>query len=323
MKNRLSIVVPTWNRKGLLADCLASLVRQSFQDFETIVVDDGSTDGTSALVAEAYPSVRVVTLRRNRGFCVAANTGIRQATGDLILLLNNDMALAPDCLERLIEAADTSDAAIFAPLVLWRDDTSKIYAAGDRQSASGRPESIGFRSDRDTFRHPEKIFGASACAGLYKREIFDNVGLLDERFGAYFEDSDLNFRARLQGYDAAFVPDAVAYHVGSASIEGKTWWRSLQCYRNHAILVLKDIPAPLVLIHGCAILAERLSQARHAFSSARAEFGAVKAAVLTASAWCGMMRQVPHALVERRRIQKTRKIGLRDLERLLSSRRDP
>lgn len=315
---QISIVVPTWNRRDLAVTCLRSLAAQTFRDIEIILVDDGSTDGTAEAVARAFPEVRVLRMPENRGFCRAVNAGIRQASASLILLLNNDMTLAVDFLERLAGAAAASDAAMFAPLVLWRDEPETIYAAGDRLRANGRPESIGFREPREGFAFPEGIFGVSAGAGLYRRALFDSVGLLDERFVAYFEDSDLSFRARLAGFRAELVPDAVAYHIGSASIAGRTWWRTRQCFRNHALLVIKDMPRPLLVRHAASIAGERLHQARRLFSAARAEFGAMRAAACLLGAAYSLLREIPHALAERRRIQRGRVIAIEDLEALLT-----
>jgi len=368
MNPRLAIVIPTWNRKELLTACLASLEAQTFQDFEVIVVDDGSTDGTAGLIELEYPTVRLVRLTRNRGFCVATNAGIRAALGlppdpkaqgkdkglqaqrkdkglqaqrkdkglqaqrkdkglqplasrpefEFVMLLNNDMTLEADCLGHLIATAGFDDAAMFAPLVLWLDDPSTVYGAGDRQHANGRPESIGFRCARDGFAFPDTIFGVPAGAGLYRRAVFERVGLLDERFVAYFEDSDLNFRARLAGLRAACVPDAVAHHVGSASIEGRAWWRARQCYRNHALLLLKNMPTELMRENAPAIRAERRHQLRSAFSAARAEFGAGRAAWEVLSSWLSTLRHVPHALAARREIQRGRAISAAELAALLS-----
>lgn len=317
MSARVSIVIPTWNRKALLAACLDSLAAQTFQDFEVIVVDDGSTDDTAAMVERQYPAVRLVRLPENRGFCVAVNAGLRQVDGELVLLLNNDMTLARDCLAQLVGAAAASETAMFAPLVLWRDDPDTIYGAGDRQRQDGRPESIGFRCPLEGFRFPETVFGVSGGAGLYRRDVFDRVGPLDERFVAYFEDSDLSFRARLAGFRAAFVREAVAYHVGSASLEGRTWWRARQCYRNHALLVLKNMPASLLRQNARVILAERRHQVVRAFSATRAEFGAARAMAIMVSAWLSILRQLPHVFAERRRIGRLAVIEDEELAALL------
>ncbi len=222
----ISVIIPTWNRRQLLAACLDSLAAQTFRDFEIIVVDDGSTDGTAAYLADAYPHVRVVSLARNSGFATAINAGIRQAQSDWLFLLNNDMTLEPSCMELLADAASQDLASLIAPLVLCQDQPQLIYGAGDRQYVSGRPEAIGHGQPVDTFVHPRRIFGVSAGAALYDRSVFERIGLFDESFGAYFEDSDLNFRAKLAGFRACVVPEARAYHLGSASLNARHLWRA-------------------------------------------------------------------------------------------------
>jgi len=143
------------------------------------------------------------------------------------------------------------------------------------------------------------------------------VGLLDERFIAYFEDSDLSFRARLAGFKAEFVPGAVAYHVGSASIAGRTWWRTRQCYRNHVLVALKNMPASLLIRLGPRILKEHLRGIPRLFSAARAEFGAVRATCILMQTWGSIVAQLPHALTERRRIQGMATLSAKELEDLL------
>ncbi len=318
MSERVSIIIPTWNKKDLLLECLRSLDAQSFRDFDVIVVDDCSTDGSGEAVSAAHPKSRIVKLERNKGFCAAVNAGLGLAGGELVLLLNNDMTLEDDFLERLVDAADGSDAGMFAPLILWRDEPDRIYSAGDRILINGRPEGIGHGCLLDAFSFPNEIFGVCAGAGLYRREIFDCVGMLDETFEAYFEDSDLSFRARLAGFSAELVPEAAAFHVGSASIEGRAWWRTKQCYRNHALLVLKNMPARLFRKNIVRIIAERRHQTRRLFSAGRCEFGAVKAVLLLFGAFASLLIRMPMALYKRRHIQSSRVIDDSGLENLLT-----
>ncbi len=322
MNPRVSVVIPTWNRRDLAVTCLRSLETQTFRDFETILADDGSTDDTIPTVQRDFPGVRIESLKDNRGFAVATNAGIRAACGEWLFLLNNDVTLAPDCLERLLAAAEAQHADMAAPVIFWQENPDVLYSAGDRIRLNGRPEAIGFRRARKDFALPSRIFGVGAAAGLYHRRIFDAAGLLDEKFVAYFEDSDLCFRARLAGFTAALAADACAWHVGSATLRGKTWWRSAQCFRNHALLVIKNMPIPIFLRHAPAILAERVHQARQLFSSARVEFGAAQALWILVKSAFSIARCLPHALRERRRIQRSRRIGLRDLEALLAEEND-
>ncbi len=315
---KVSVVVPTWDRCDLAAACLTTLRAQRFQDFEVIVVDDGSTDGTAATLARDFAEARVISLEKNRGFAVAVNAGIRAARGEWLFLLNNDMVLAEDCLELLVTQAEARGGDMAAPLVLWQDEPHIVYSAGDLIRVGGRPESHGFRAPRDQFQAPESIFGVSAGAGLYRRAIFDAVGLLDESFGAYFEDSDLCFRARLAGFSAVLVAEAEAFHKGSATIAGRNWRRTQQCYQNHALLVLKNMPLALLLRYAAEIYAERLNQTARLFSALRADRGALRALRGVAKAKLGFWLRAPGALRARWKIQRRRTLSNQALDALLT-----
>ena len=314
---KVSIVIPSWNGKSLLAECLDSLAGQAFTDSETIVVDDGSTDATAAMVAERFPGVGLVQFPENRGFCAAVNAGIQAARGEYVFLLNNDMTLDAACLKKLIEAADATGAELLAPLIVWRDEPETIYAAGDCQHVNGRPECIGFCQPIADFAFREDVFGVCAGAGLYKRRVFDAIGLFDERFNIYFSDSDISFRARLAGCRARFVRGALACHVGSASLGGNTLKRNIQCFQNHALLVAKNMPASLLFKHAPAIWLEHIHQLRRVFSSARCDCGAVRALSVLARACGGLLPLYGHALSQRAAIQRQRCLPVKDLERLL------
>jgi len=314
----MAVVIPTWNGKALLAECLGSLRRQQVRPAEIIVVDDGSTDGTAAFVRANYAEARVIALEENRGFCVAVNAGIAAARATWLFLLNNDMTLAPDCLARLMEATRQAPAALYAPVILWRDQPDVVYSAGDLQLRNGRPEPAGFNEPLATFPMPEHIFGVCAGAGLYHRSVFERVGAFDPVFNVYFSDSDVSFRAQLAGFDACLVPDARTYHVGSASLGGRTWKRTRQCFINHALLLAKNMPGPLLVKHAPAILGERVHQARRVFSAARAERGAVYAVRELAAAWLEMMRLLRGAMRQRRAIQRLRTRPAVELDKRLA-----
>ncbi len=317
MNARVDIIIPTWNGRAVLMDCLASLAAQTFRDFSITVVDDGSTDDTAQYVAESYPDARVIHQDRNRGFCSAVNAGIAATSGELVFLLNNDMTLTPDCLARLVEGLDREEADMVAPIVLFQDEPDVVYSAGDCQRMNGRSECWGHKARRDQFVPPETVFGVSAGAALYRRAVFDRIGMLDEKYGAYFEDADLSFRARLAGFSATLATDAIAYHAGSASIRDRMWWRAQQCCRNHALLVIKNMPAGLMLRHAPQIAWERLNQMRRFVSGARTEFGLARAWLMLLRSELDVGRLLPQLIRDRRAIQRTRQVSNADLEALL------
>jgi hypothetical protein len=317
MSAPLTIVVPAYNRTDLLAECLASLSAQTYREFRVVVVDDASPADVAACVHRTFPGAEVVRRAANGGFAGAANTGIRRADTPFIMLLNDDMTLAPDCLARLMEILRDGSAAMACPLVLFRDNADTIYSAGDRITRGGRPESIGFREKREGFVFERRPFGVSAGAAIYSREVFDRIGLFDETFVAYFEDADLCMRARASGFGALCVPEAIAYHVGSASQGGSTAWRTRQCYRNHALLVLKNFSVRELVFRAPWIIAERMHQTRRLVSAYRSEAGLSRALREWVCAWIELMQVLPRALPERSRISQLRSknVPMEDLNR--------
>lgn len=313
----VSIIIPTWNQCDLLVTCIASLQNQTYTSFEIVVVDDCGTDDTAAVLARDFPEVRVVRRETNGGFAKAVNAGLAQAIGALLFILNNDMVLEPDCLALLMDAAEDDTAAMVGPLIMAHDDHGEIYSAGDRIRANGRPESIGFRERIDAFDFSEPVFGITAGALLCKREVFDSIGLFDERFTAYFEDADLNFRARLAGFNCVLVREAIIYHHGAASIQDRLWWRTRQCYRNHVFLVIKNMPLSLLFRYGIAISVERMRGVAHTFSAVRCNRGAFSACVEVMRVRWEIFLLLPYLLRERHRIQRGRKLSAKAVEALL------
>lgn len=314
----LTIIVPTYNQSALLTECLESLAVQTLQDFDVVVVDDGSSEDIASAVSAACPTARVIRLDTNEGFARAANAGLKSSSAERLMLLNNDMTLEPNCLEKLIAAMDDSGVEMVTPLVLFRDEPETIYSAGDLLRTSGRPESIGFRCPRDGFEHPTQVFSVTGGAGIYARAVFDTVGYLDETFVAYFEDSDLGFRAQLAGFGAACAPEAVAYHVGGASLGGRTTWRTRQCARNHLLLIMKNMPFSLIIRLAPSIIKEHFHQLGRVISSVRAESGLLKGLAEVVRVRWEVLRLIPHAFRERRRIKRARKITNQEVRSMLT-----
>jgi GT2 family glycosyltransferase len=246
---RVAVVIPNWNTREFLGPCLESLRRQTFRDFETLVVDSASTDGSVGFVEERFPEVRTLALPENRGFSGAVNAGIEASAADLIVLLNNDTEQDPGWLEALVRAAERRpEAGLFASKLVDFGDRRLLDGAGDALRKSGLPYRLGHgERDRGQFGSEEFVFGACAAAALYRRRVFEEVGLFDEDFFAYCEDGDLSFRAQLAGHRCLYVPDSIVYHVGSVSTGGK---RSVTATRlgtrNGLLLLVKNLPGPLV-----------------------------------------------------------------------------
>jgi len=241
----VSIIIVNWNGRQHLARCLPSLLAQSYRDFEIILVDNASTDGSAAFVREHYPQVRLLENDQNLGFAAPNNQGIRAARGPCIVTLNNDTELPPDWLQALVEAAQAHpEVGAFASLVLFDDRRTLIDSAGLSVTLAGMGCQNRMGEDARRVTGPEEVFGACAAAALYRRALLDDVGLFDEDYFAYYEDVDLAWRARLLGWRALLVPGARAYHVHSATGGRGTPLKRRLINRNKVWTVLKDYPSP-------------------------------------------------------------------------------
>lgn len=238
-----SVIVVNHNGKALLEDCLNSLAAQTYRHFEVIFVDNGSTDSSIARAVALMPDVRVVSLNENLGFAGGNNEGIRQARGSFIVLLNNDTQPAPEFLEELVRAAEREPrAGMVAPKILNFFDRTRIDSVGGLLVCrDGLAQGRG-RGERDEgqFDDLEEVLLPSGCAALFRRELLDECGLLDERFFAYCEDTDLGLRARWAGWTAVSAPRAVVYHKYSGSSGVYSPLKMFLVERNHYLVALKN-----------------------------------------------------------------------------------
>ena len=222
-KSGIDVVIPNWNGRQMLEICLESLVAQSFTDFNIIVVDNGSTDGSTDFVRNNYPQVKIIELSRNYGFSGAVNLGIRHSCQDWVLLLNNDIEMDHHCVEKLTEIIKSEPTQrMFALKMCSFDQRTVLDGAGDGVLRGGVGYRLGtMESDSDKYRLRRNVFGACAGAALYHKSLFHSIGYFDEDFFAYLEDVDFNMRAVRAGFTCGYIPKAVVYHVGSATTGSK------------------------------------------------------------------------------------------------------
>ena len=239
---------------------------QTFKDFETIVVDNGSTDGSVKFVQESYPEARVVSLPENKGFAGGVNEGIRRAKGEFIFLLNNDTVVDPNCLRELHTAmVKNQEAAILATKMLFYGEDKVINAAGDCFYKDGYAGNIGFKeSDIGQYQQSRMVFGACAGAALYRAEMLREIGCFDADFFLFYEDVDVDFRAQLMGYKCLYVPTAIVYHIHSGTA-GR--WSPVTTYftaKNDMNVLVKNMPFWLFLKNVLKIF---IKQQQYAFIS--------------------------------------------------------
>lgn len=243
------VIIPSHNGREHLPGCLESLLAQTCRDFEALVVDNGSSDGSAAWVRERFPGVRVLELEGNQGFARAVNQGLRLASGDYVALLNNDVELDPRWLERMV-AALKGDPHLGAAACKMLDFSSRgiLDAAGDVLTRSGLASARGHgQPDRGQFDRPELVFGPCAGAAVYRRAVFDRVGRFDESFFAFYEDIDLDFRMQMQGFQTLYVPTAVCYHKRGATRKTMEREAVKLHVRNDLHCMVKNLPVKLFL----------------------------------------------------------------------------
>jgi GT2 family glycosyltransferase len=248
--SRVSVVIPTWNGRKLLAAALASLREQRFRDYEVLVVDNGSTDGTAAHVRAEHPEAELLELAENHGFAGAVNAGIGRARGEYVALLNNDMEPDPGWLAELVAALDGDPRAGSAASKLrMLREPGVLDGAGDVVTWYGATWRRGHgEPDRGQYDAPGVVASPCAGAALYRRRALEEVGGFDERFFAYLEDADWGLRAQLAGWPCLWVPTAVAYHLGGATSRRMGDLETELIARNTLALVLKSFPAARLVV---------------------------------------------------------------------------
>jgi GT2 family glycosyltransferase len=296
-------VVPSWNSVGLLPDCLRSLRDQEIE-LEVVVVDNGSDDGTAAYLERER--VQHVALPENVGFARAMNLGAVRVEAKFVLGLNADTVVEPGTLRKLADAleADPSLGGV-QPRILQLEEgqargdpsSARLYSAGQALTRDGRAFELGAgEAQAPAWLEPREIFGVCGAACLLRRELFDRLGGYDESYFAFYEDVDLNVRARIAGWRFGYVPDAVVWHLGNASWSAEapqpSAWNARLVARNRITTQAKFVPLralPRIL----AIEAGSLLRA--------ARQGRLRA---TADGKLEGLRRLPRSLRERRRLAR-------------------
>jgi len=245
----ISVLIVNWNGRHFLDACLGGLRRQTFQDFETILVDNGSSDGSSTYVREHFPEVRLIALQDNLGFTGGNIAAYEQARGQLIVLLNNDTEPHPRWLEEIHKASlQFPQAGSFASKMMYFDKRERIENCGFSVGTAGTTVDLG-RDELDSpaWTAPREVFGACGGAVAYRRIMLDDIGFLDPDFFMVYEDVDLSFRAQLRGYPCVYIPTAIVFHRYRASLGKRPALQVYYSQRNIEFVYFKNMPAGLIL----------------------------------------------------------------------------
>ena len=244
----VTVIVVNWNGRHLLSECLESLRKQKFRDFETILVDNCSSDGSGDWVRKYYPETKIISLSTNTGFSTANNIGFNKVKTKYVALLNNDAVAHPMWLENLVKGLETyGQAGAAASKILHYTNPDIIDRAGDAYTNAGVGLLRGRGMHANTYDKQEWIFGACAAAALYRKSMIDDIGFFDEDFFLIYEDVDLSFRAQLNGYKCLYVPDATVYHKASSTIVRDSDISIYYGHRNLEWVYFKNMPLRLLL----------------------------------------------------------------------------
>ena len=241
------VVIVNWNGKAYLRNCLRTVLDQSYERAGVIVVDNGSTDGSADLIRQEFPEVELLPLPQNLHFARGTNAGVDLALRDpacrYVVTLNNDTTVDRDFLAELVRAAASDHVGMVSAKLLFMDRPGVLNTTGMMPTRDGTGLDRGWNQrDEGQFDAAMEVFAPSAGAALYRREVFETVGLFDEDFVAYCEDLDLAWRARLAGWEARFAPRAVVHHKYSASTAYQSSWKTYQGERNRIWTLVQNYP---------------------------------------------------------------------------------
>ena len=242
---KTTVIIPNYNGIEYLKACLDSLRLCVPKDFATIVVDNGSSDGSAMCVLTEYPEVQLIPLETNTGFAAAVNRGIEAATTDYVILLNNDTTVSESFVKALEDTLE-GDSKIFSASAKMVDmkNPEIIDGAGDYYCALGWGFAYGKgKKVEDSCMLSHSIFSACAGAAIYRRDVLNEIGMFDEAHFAYLEDVDVGYRGLINGYKNVYEPEAVVLHAGSSSSGSRyNEFKIDLSSRNSVYLIWKNMP---------------------------------------------------------------------------------
>jgi GT2 family glycosyltransferase len=309
----VSVLILTWNGRQYLKECLESLGGQTFRDFETILVDNGSTDGSGDYVREHFPWVRLIELSENRGFSGGNLRGLQECRGRSIVTLNNDTRVEPEFLAELLAVAEADDRiGMVAAKMLNFYETGRIDSVGITVAVNGMAFNIGVgEPDAGQYDLSREVFGPCAGAALYRRGMLDEIGFFDAAFFAYYEDTDLAWRGQLAGWRCMTAPRAVVYHIHSATSGWMSPFTLYQVQRNKWYVLVKNWPALLLLRHLPQIIAYDIGSLL--LAALRGRLGSGLRARLH------VLRDLPLLLRKRAEVNRLRRLDTRTVSLLLTA----
>ena len=259
IKSSVSIVIPHWNNVDVLSECLESISNTDFENFETIVVDNASTDNSVAWVRSNYPNVKLIENDKNYGYAGGCNIGAEAASGDFLIFLNNDTVQEKDWISNLIKTINSDDkiAAVQPKILNYYNRNVFDYAGGSGGHmdiycfpfARGRIFSFQ-ENDEGQYNNKEKCFWSSGTCFMVRRELFQKAGGFDESFFAHMEEIDLCWRLYAMGFEVWVEPDSVVYHKNALTLPMYSHKKYYLNHRNSLLMLLGNYSIKNIFLIG-------------------------------------------------------------------------
>jgi len=319
----VSVIILNWNGLEHLKTCLPSVISQNYENLEIILVDNGSTDGSIEYIQQNFDTIKLICNLTNVGFAKGNNIGMEIASGKYIAVLNNDTELDENWVNGFVETAEKHpDAGMFACKILSYYDRNLIDCVGHLIYPDGLSRGRGRgEMNQGQYDQIDEIAFPSGCAALYRKEMLDQIGLFDETFFIYVEDSDLGMRGRLAGWKCLYVPKAVVYHKYSATMGGYSPQKALLVERNRIWFVIKNLPVSMILSSFYYTFIRYLFQTYDALlgSGASSKFVSNESKLTVISvllkAYWSAFKGMPEMLKKRRKISKQKKVSNRQIKK--------
>lgn len=306
--NKLAIVVLNWNGADIIEKCIDSLSRQTFDNFQIVVVDNSSEDTSKDILEKQQKilkdKIHIIYNKENSGFAGGVNIGIKYSIHnnfDGVALFNNDAMADKNWLSSLVKILDSREDAGIATGLLLHQNGKTIDSTGDWYTKWGLPTPL-YRNKRSSEAPgPSYVFGASGGASLYRIKIFEDIGLFDETFFAYYEDVDISFRAQLAGWKVYYTNDAVAYHEQGGTSKKIPGFTTYKTFKNLPLLFVKNVPRGLLFKIGI----------RFFIAYWLIFFNTIKnrSVAYAIKGWLASIYFLPGAVVKRFSIQKNKRVS--------------
>jgi hypothetical protein len=330
----LSVIIVNWNGKHLLKDCLDSILNQTYENFNVILIDNGSDDGSVDFIENNYKTVILIKLKKNTGFAYANNIGIKEAFKNknlkYIITLNNDTKADKDYIKYLVEEANKDEKiGSLQPKVLNFFEKNKIDSVGMLIGKDCSAINRGQKEiDKGQYDKKEEIFGASASSSLYTKKALEEVRLskdqyFDNDYFAYYEDVDLAWRLRLAGFKSFYIPSSKVLHIHSATGKSFSPFKAFHIHRNQYFNIIKNFPSYfliramlLMFIGYFSLLLDIFKKRGPSANLNKNAKGADNIIFLVIKSWWHVLINLPKTLVKRRKIQKTKRINKEEYKKL-------